>query len=592
MTQPPSIEQLHIHLVAIGGTGMAPLACLLKALGHRVTGSDGPLYPPMSDLLADAGIEPMVGFGPQNLDPAPDLVVIGNAVPRTNPEAVAAEEADLSLISMPQALSRYLLADRSPLVVSGTHGKTTTTSWATWVWDRCGKDPGYLIGGVPLDLDGSFSVGTGPRFIIEGDEYNAAYFDREAKFLHYQPETLIVTNVEFDHADLYADEAAVVAAFRKLIALLPQTGTLVACIDSPHVRELAAGAPCRVITYGMEGPADLVPLESPAADAEGTLIKILDLDGEPVDLRIALWGEHNVANALAVYAAARSDGLSVSAAASALASFRGVKRRLEEIGRVFLDGQATDLRGQATDLRGQATDLGGLATDLGGLATDLGGLATDLGGLATDLGGLATDLGGQATDLGGLATDLGGQATDLGGQATDLGGLATDLGGPATDLGGPATDVRAERSPTAPESVVVVDDFAHHPTEIDKSLHGLSERYPGRRLVVMFEPRSLTAGRAGLEDAYEDAFERADVVLLAPVFHAGRLADHERLDLDALVGALSKGERLARCFDSVDALYVAALDIVRAGDVLATMSSGSFERLPNRLLDALEGRNG
>jgi len=496
MTQSSAIEPLHIHLVAIGGTGMAPLACLLKDLGHHVTGSDGPLYPPMSDLLADAGIEPMVGFGPQNLDPAPDLVIIGNAVPRSNPEAVAAEEAGLSLISMPQALSRYLLADRNPLVVAGTHGKTTTTSWATWVWERCDQKPGYLIGGVPLDLDGSFAVGTGPRFIIEGDEYNASYFDREAKFLHYQPETLIVTNVEFDHADLYADEAAVVAAFRKLIALLPETGTLVACVDSPNVRELAAEAPCRVITYALEGSADLVPLEPPSADAAGTLIRIRDLDGEPVELKISLWGEHNVANALAVYAAARSDRLSSEEAASAVGSFRGVKRRREEIGRVALDG-------------------------------------------------------------------------------------------PPSDDSSPGGDAAR----TSAASIVVVDDFAHHPTEIGKSLHGLSERYPGRRLVAVFEPRSLTAGRAGLEAAYEEAFERADVVLLAPVFHAGRLADHERLDLTALVRALGTGDRRAQCFESVEDLFSAALEIARAGDVLATMSSGSFEGLPNRLLETLEARN-
>ncbi|MEM9406254.1 MAG: Mur ligase family protein [Acidobacteriota bacterium] len=471
---------MHIHLVAIGGTGMAPLACLLQDLGHRVTGSDGPLYPPMSDLLADAGIDPLVGFGPQNLDPSPDLVIIGNAVPRTNPEAVAAEEAGLELISMPQALSRFLLSERKPLVVAGTHGKTTTTSWATWVWHECGRQPGYLIGGVPLDLDGSFAVGGGERFVIEGDEYNAAYFDREAKFLHYQPETLIVTNVEFDHADLYADEAAVVAAFRKLIALLPESGTLVACTDSPNVRELAPEAPCRVVTYAYEAEADVRPLEPPRADALGTSFCIRDLDGDEVELRIALWGEHNVANALAVYVAARTDGLSIEEAAAALGSFRGVKRRLEELGVARSDEGAEGRRG-----------------------------------------------------------------------------------------------------------VVVVDDFAHHPTEIGKSLHGLKERYPGRRVVALFEPRSLTAGRTGLEESYLEAFARADAVLLAPVFHAERLGPEGTLDLAALAARLEERGILARACASVDGVRASALEWARPGDVLATMSSGSFEGLPRRLLAEL-----
>ncbi len=482
-SRPQAPERQLIHLVAIGGTGMAPLACLLQDLGHEVRGSDGPLYPPMSDLLAAAGIEPQVGFGPQNLEPRPDFVVIGNAVPRTNPEAVAAEEAGLDLLSMPQTLARFLLPGRKPLVVSGTHGKTTTTSWATWVWHECGRDPGYLIGGVPLDLPGSFALGTGPRFIIEGDEYNAAYFDREAKFLHYQPETLIVTNVEFDHADLYADEAAVVAAFRKLIALLPASGTLVACVETENVRQLVRDAPCQVITYAAHGEADLVPLAPPVADAEGTRFHVRDPNGDEVELRLSLWGEHNVANGLAVYAAARADGIPAAEAAAAVSSFRGVKRRLEEIGRA-----------------------------------------------------------------------------------------------------------PAPQAAQGSRDVVVVDDFAHHPTEIGKSLHGVSRRYPDRRIVCLFEPRSLTAGRAVLEEAYVEAFARADVVLLAPVFHAGRLTEDELLDLDRLAARLGeRGAQKAATTVSNDDLEAEALRTVRPGDVLVTMSSGSFDGMPRRLLRSLEG---
>ena len=257
----PTDTPLDIYILAIGGTGMAPLACLLQEQGHRVRGTDGPLYPPMSTLLERAGIRPAAGYDAAHLEPAPDLVVVGNAVRRDNPEAVAAERLGLPLLSMPQALARFFLAGKRPLVVTGTHGKTTTTAMAAWVYSQCGAAPGYLIGGAPLDLAGSFAAGgDGPpgglplvprgaahRFIVEGDEYNAAYFDRGAKFLHYRPETLILTSVEYDHADLYPSPEALRDAYRQVIAQLPADGLLVACGDTEEVRELARRAPCRTV---------------------------------------------------------------------------------------------------------------------------------------------------------------------------------------------------------------------------------------------------------------------------------------------------------------------------------------------------------
>jgi UDP-N-acetylmuramate: L-alanyl-gamma-D-glutamyl-meso-diaminopimelate ligase len=208
----PADRSLDIHLIAIGGTGMAPLACLLKAQGHRVRGSDGPVYPPMSTLLEDAGIKPLEGFDAGHLEPRPDLVVVGNAVPRDNPEAVETERLGVPRLSMPQALARFFLDEHRPLVIAGTHGKTTTTSLAAWVYSECGADPSYLVGGIPIDLGKSFNAGRGERFIIEGDEYNAAYFDRGPKFLHYRPHTLVLTSVEYDHADLYPDHDSLIAA--------------------------------------------------------------------------------------------------------------------------------------------------------------------------------------------------------------------------------------------------------------------------------------------------------------------------------------------------------------------------------------------
>ncbi len=450
------MRPIDIYLVAIGGTGMAPLACLLQELGHRVRGADGPLYPPMSDLLAAAGIEPEVGWDPAHLEsPSPDLVVIGNAVPRQNPEAQAVENLGLERLSMPQALARFFLSSRRPLVVAGTHGKTTTTAMAAWVWSQCGADPGYLIGGAPLGFERSFRIGDGPRFVIEGDEYNAAYFDRGPKFLHYQPDTLILTSVEYDHADLYPDPESLLEAYRKLVRLLPAGGLLVACGDSAEVREVAAEAACPVVFYGLGEANDVHP---------GSL------ESGTVELALKMPGEHNLSNALAVWAAARHDGFPASEVAAALNGFRGVRRRLEEIG----------------EARG----------------------------------------------------------------------------------------------------VTVIDDFAHHPTAVEKSLEALRQHYSGRRLVAMFEPRSLTAGRELFSNAYRRAFANADAVLLAPIFHHERLGN-ERLDVGALVESLRASGINAVACASIDEILEKAVADARSGDVLVTMSSGSFDGLPRRLLTAL-----
>jgi UDP-N-acetylmuramate: L-alanyl-gamma-D-glutamyl-meso-diaminopimelate ligase len=480
MTKPD--RTLEIYCMAVGGTGMAPLACLLQEQGHRVRGTDGPLYPPMSTLLERAGIHPLVGYDAAHLNPAPDLVVIGNAIRRDNPEAVEAERLGLPIVSMPQALSRFFLEERRPLVVAGTHGKTTTSAMAAWVWKACGRDPGYLVGGIPSDLPGSFHVGGGERFIIEGDEYNAAYFDRGPKFLHYRPETLLLTSVEYDHADLYPTPEAFRAAYAQLLELLPASGYLVACGDTPEVRELARRARCPVLFYGIDPGNDLHPLGGLAgieARPEASRFRVVD-PADPgageVEITLPMAGEHNVANALAVWAAARRDGLPAAAVVDALARFHGVKRRLEELG-------------------------------------------------------------------------------------------------------------------TA-RGVTVVDDFAHHPTAVDKTLGALRQRYPGRRLLVLFEPRSLTAGRALFHDPYRAAFAQADRVLFAPTFHLGRLAEDERLDFGTLAAEITRaGVPATLCADTAEVLG-RTLDETREGDVVATMSSGSFDGMPHRVLKELRASGG
>jgi len=450
---------------------MAPLACLLQAQGHFVTGSDGPLYPPMSQLLEAAGIRPQLGYAAEHLQPAPDVVIIGNAVRSDNPEALAAERLGLARLSMPEALARFFLADRQPLVVAGTHGKTTTSAMAAWVWSQCGRDPGFLIGGVPLDLGVSFRRGSGPRFVIEGDEYNAAYFDRGAKFLHYRPQTLLLTSVEYDHADLYPSPQALRAAYARLIALVPPSGLIVACGDGAELRELAGVARAPVVFYGEDEASPVRLLGVSVADGAGIRFRLRDESGEMLELAMPLWGVHNAVNALAVWAAGRREGLEPDELRSALARFRGVKRRQE---------------------------------------------------------------------------------------------LLADHGG-----------------------IVVVDDFAHHPTAVEKTLASMRMRFPGRRLLTCFEPRSLTAGRAFLLDGYARAFLLADHAFFAPIFHRDRLAPEERLDLAALAAGLSRAGTPCVVAADLESLFAQVLDEAKPGDVVLTMSSGSFGGLPRRLADAV-----
>ena len=394
---------------------MAPLACLLRDLGHDVRGSDGPLYPPTSELLADAGIEPLVGYDPAHLSPRPDLVIVGNAVPRTNPQAMATEE---------------------------------------------------------LGLPSGFALGGGPRFAIEGDEYNASYFDRGPKFWHYRPETVILTSLEHDHVDLYPDFEGLERAFLGLVERLPSSGLLIACADYPAVERVARASPCRVVTYGGAGGAGVgeVRIVGPVESGENGISFELDEAGERQRIELGVWGEHNAANATAVWIAARADGLDPEAVLEALATFRGVKRRLEVVG--------------------------------------------------------------------------------------------------------------------SAAGVVVIDDFAHHASEVAASLSALRQRFPGRRLVALFEPRSLSAGRRQFAADLAAALASADRVFLAPVFHRERLAE-EGFDPERLAADIERLGAEATACESNDVLADKALAEARAGDVLVTMSSGSFDGMPRRLVDGL-----
>ncbi|MFQ5457954.1 MAG: Mur ligase domain-containing protein, partial [Myxococcota bacterium] len=246
-----------IHFIAVCGTGMGSLACMLARAGYTVTGSDQAVYPPMSTQLARCGIRLMQGYHAANLDGRPDLAVVGNALSRGNPEIEALLDRGIPYVSMPEALARLFLRGKHPLVVVGTHGKTTTTALAASVLLHAGRDPSLLVGGVARDFGGGFRTGGGDVFVIEGDEYDTAFFDKEPKFLHYAPRTAILTSVEFDHADIYRDLDHVIAAFRRFVAIIPDDGLLAVCGDDPRALGVAREARCRTVIYGLGDDATL-----------------------------------------------------------------------------------------------------------------------------------------------------------------------------------------------------------------------------------------------------------------------------------------------------------------------------------------------
>ena len=312
---------------------MGALAVMLKSLGHRVTGSDENVYPPMSTVLSEQQIPVFEGFSAANLDPRPDLVVIGNAVSRGNPEAEAVLDRKIRYASMPEMLKSYFLWNRKPVVVTGTHGKTTTTAMLAWVLTKAGLDPSYIVGGVPIGWQTGARLGSGDLFILEGDEYDSAFFDKRAKFLHYLPDTVIINNVEFDHADIYDSIDEIALSFRRLVNIIPGNGLLIGPQDDEHVQALATHAYCAVHTLGMS-PDARWSARNVSFDPGGTSFDLYEGNEHRARLSTSQLGDHNVKNALAVVATARQYGVSWPDLARGLGSFPGVKRRLEVRGEV------------------------------------------------------------------------------------------------------------------------------------------------------------------------------------------------------------------------------------------------------------------
>lgn len=328
MTQPPQSRPPRIHFSGIGGTAMVAGARLALEAGCEVRGSDNPLYPPTSHMVEALGVSVAHNYDPANLDWNPDLIIIGNALSRGNPEVEAALDRKLHYLSLPEWLKDNVLRTRRPIAICGTHGKTTTTALTAFALDRCGLQPGYLIGGQPMDFQHSAHLGPpNAPFVIEGDEYDTAFFDKRPKFLHYLPEIAVVTSIEFDHADIYNDIDAIELAFQRMLRQIPKAGWLLACADDPRAHALTQHAFSQTTTYGFAQDADW---RGECQTADGHSALTIHHQGAPwARIQIPLAGRHNLTNAIAAIAVAGILGAQPRQLEAAMPHFRGVRRRME-----------------------------------------------------------------------------------------------------------------------------------------------------------------------------------------------------------------------------------------------------------------------
>lgn len=460
-----------IHFVGVGGVGMGTLAVALAEAGHQISGSDGTLYDPMKSVLSTANVRLFEGYKEENCDQAQaDVVIIGNVVRRENVEAQAWMRRGTPFLSFPQAVREFLIEDRVSVVCAGTHGKTTTTSWVSFLLSELGQNPSYLIGGVPRDLPRGCRVSEGQVFVGEGDEYDSAFFDKGPKFLHYNPSILVLANIEFDHADIYRDLAHVQSSFEKLVALLPGDGLCLARQEDPVVMEVVQGALCPVQTFGKSSGA-LWRLGKIEQDEAGYNFEVIYKGKSAGFFRTPLFGEHNLVNLLSGIAVAANLGNSMEKIRPIVERFNGARRRQE----ILL---------------------------------------------------------------------------------------------------------------TSP--VHLVDDFAHHPTEVTATLRAVRSRYSKGKLWAFFEPRSATSRRATHQAAYAKAFEPADEILVAQPIRQNELAEGERFSIDKLVEDLRAAGKTANGFQTPDEMVEHFKASVKPGDVVLVMSNGEFGKIQTKIRSVIE----
>jgi len=455
---------------------MAPVAGMLKERGFHVTGSDVNVYPPASTLLDSLGIRWNEGFRAENLKPAPDLAVIGNVIARGNPELEYILDEKIPYCSMPQLLEDYFIPGHTSIVVAGTHGKTTTTAMLAWIFHVAARRPDFLVGGVaPNFNERSYGLGGGEEFIIEGDEYETAFFDRGPKFLHYHPDELILTSLEYDHADIYPDLASIALQFGRLVNLVPRRGRILIWGESAELRKTVEKAFCPVETFGLTPECDWCAGDILWQD-EATEFRVAFRGNEVARIHMPIAGRHNILDALAAIALAYGRGVECEAIERAFATFQSVRRRME--------------------IKGEA--------------------------------------------------------------------------------GG----------------VMVVEDFAHHPTAIRVTLEATRTRWPGRKIWAAIEPRSNTMRRKIFQDVLPDALAIADAVLIGPVSRAQLLEEDARLSPEGIAESLRDRGRPAKAFDSAAGIADYLAEHAKPGDLVMVMSNGSFDGLCAKLLEKLQSLSG
>ena len=453
---------MHLHILGVCGTFMGGIAALARAAGHRVTGSDQGVYPPMSEQLAALGIELIEGYEPEQLALKPDVVVVGNVMSRGNALIEALLESGIPYTSGPEWLARHVLAQRWTLAVAGTHGKTTTSSILAWILEYAGLKPGFLIGGVPGNFNVTARLGSGKHFVVEADEYDTAFFDKRAKFVHYRPRTAVLNNLEHDHADIYPDVAAIQWQFHQLLRMVPRHGVVVANAADANVMQvidMGCWTPVERFASSVAGDAAWYVLAEPGGDY--STFAVMEGNREVGEVEWSMLGRHNAENALAAMLAARHAGVDLQSAASALKEFRGVRRRLE--------------------VRG------------------------------------------------------------------------------------------VERG------VTVYDDFAHHPTAIERTIGALRLRIGAARLIAVLEPRSNTMKLGTHREALAKALSPADRVWM----YQG-----PSVQWDVAGSVASLGERASVSKD-IDDLTSRLCQTAVAGDHVLIMSNGGFGGIHKKLLERL-----
>jgi UDP-N-acetylmuramate: L-alanyl-gamma-D-glutamyl-meso-diaminopimelate ligase len=468
-----------IHLIGIAGAGMGAFACMLQDAGFEVRGSDQNVYPPMSDTLKAKNIPYHEGWQASNLDWQPDWVIVGNVCRRDHIEVLTAQERQIPYASFPQALHDLFLVHHSPIVIAGTHGKTTTTSLTAWLLADQGLDPGLLVGGISQNFNVPYLLGKGKPFVVEGDEYDTAFFDKGPKFLHYAPKTAVINNIEFDHADIYDDLDEIVENFERLCMLMTEETSLWVNADDPLVQKCSLKAKGKINLFACSNPKahwQAINIEPNENGCSFDLICPLSLT--PIHIQSPLAGKHNVYNTLVALGIACEYGVVLENAIDSLSRFKGVVKRQQVIG--------------------------------------------------------------------------------------------------------------------SHDGVLVIDDYAHHPTAIYETLMALKAKYPNRKVYACYEPKSNTARRNVHQKDYAHAFMPADVVFLArPFKKEDRFAPEERLNLDLLVSDLQAQGKTAEHFAEIDGLLEAICTHTKAErekDALVVfMSSSSFEGAPIKLLAKIKG---